>query len=203
MTRGLPLSVKQTYVIVSLIPTVLFPLLIMLAASLGISRWRRLLLVLSLVALVLLAFGALFLRTIVDDHFSSSFPDSIINLFQPLAAPAIIYSSLVGHVGAFLALVLAARARGWGWFSVLAVTTLISALATLFAFNSYGLELFSGSERALSVYLSPLYGVVMTVIVGLALIAQALYALFGQREPEEIRPTSANAPASGSDVTLP
>jgi hypothetical protein len=190
-------------VVVSLIPTVLFPLLIILAAGLGISRWRRLLLVLSLIALVLLAFGAFFLRTILDVRLSNRIPDSIINLFQPLATPAIIYSSLVGHVGAFLALVLAARARSWGWFSALAVTTIISALAMLVAFNSYGLEIFNGSEQALSLYLSPLYGVISAVIVGLVLIAQVVYALFGPRDPEETRAAPANMPANATDVTLP
>ena len=196
------MSAKQMFA-VSVIPTLLFPLLIVLAAGIGITRWRRLLLVLSLVALVLLAFGVLFYRTILNVQLSNSFPDSIINLFQPLAIPALRCGSLIGNVGAFLALTLAAHARNWGWFSALAVAAIISALATLVAFDSYGLELFSGTERALSLFLSPLYAIITAVVVGLVLIAQLLYALFGPREPLGAPAVTAPAPASGSDMTQP
>jgi hypothetical protein len=89
--------------------------------------------VLSIIALALLIFGAVSLRSIVDVQLSNRIPDAIVYSFQPYATPAILYSNSIGGVGAFLALVLVARSRNWAWFTVLAAAEIISALAALAA----------------------------------------------------------------------
>lgn len=196
------MSIKQTFVLVSVIPSVLFLLLIVLAAGMGIGRWRRMTQVLATIALALLIFGVVFLRTIVDVPLSNRIPDTIVYQFQPYATPAILYSNSIGSVGAFLALVLAARSCNWVWFTILAVAEIISTVAALAAFNSFSLEIFLGSERALSLFLSPLYAVIMSVLVSLTLVAQLLYTFINPQAKPVAAPVAATVSMS-DDMTLP
>lgn len=81
-----------------------------------------------------------------------------------------------------LALVLAARSRNWGWFSVILLAAIISALAANFAFSLYGLLVFASSSQAYQTYLQPPYIIITSVIASLNILAILLYALLGQRE---------------------
>lgn len=171
------MSLKQTFVLQIVLPALLFPFLIVLAAGIGIPHWRRMLLVLTLVALALLIFGAVFLRFTINGDQSEWFMYDL----QAYATPAINLSGVFSRVGAFLALVSVARSRRWSWFIVLAVAAILSALAGMVAFSSEGLELFVGSEQALSLFRSPLFAIVMNTLAGLTILVQLLYALIGPR----------------------
>lgn len=196
------MSVKQMFVLMGVVPSVLFTVLIVLTAGLGIARWRRMTQVLSVIAIALLIFGAVFLRSIVDVQLSNRIPDALVYSFQPYATPAILYSSSIGGLGAFLALVLAARSRNWTWFTILAAAEIISTLAALAAFDNYNLEIFLGSERALNLFLSPLYAVIMSALVGLTLVAQLLYT-FISPDATPVAASKASTASMSDDPTLP
>jgi hypothetical protein len=179
-----PMSLKQSYVLVIVLPNILLPFLIVLAAGIGIARWRRMILVLAIVALALFIFGAVFLRFTINGDQS----EWLMYRLQSYATPAINSSGVISAVGVFLALILAARSHKWRWFIVLAVAEAISALAGLVAFSSYGLEIFVGSEQALSLFLSQLFAIFGGILAGLAMVAQLLYALIGSKTATAVTP---------------
>ena len=121
---------------------------------------------------------------------------------MPIIGYSLIFCGVIcGEVGAFLALVLAARARQWGWFAALLILALIGMLAAQFAFSYYPLFVFVGLDRAQTLFTAPLYAIITTILASLAMVAQLLYALIGPREAAQ-SPASATL-ASSDDVTLP
>lgn len=188
----------QNFLLTIELPGIVFPLLIALVAILGIARWHRTLLVLALVALVLRILGILFLRMLYLGV-ESALPGSVIEFLQALGIPTVTVSFSVTTVGAFLALVLAARERAWAWFVVILLAAIISILAGNFALSPYGLIVLVGSARAMQIYTDLLYVVITNVIAGLTILAQLLYALIGPRTTA----ATASPLATPDDVTLP
>jgi len=173
-------QIMQNFWLASVLPGIVFPLLIALVAVLGVARWPRTLLVLALVALALRLLG------VVVTHFllggvERILPVRVSEFLLLIGSPIINLSISVTTVGVFLALVLAARARSWGWFSVILLATIISALAANFAFSLYGLLVFAPSSQAYQTYLQPPYIIITNVIASLNILAIVLYAFLGQR----------------------
>lgn len=195
----------RSFLLGTLLPTVLTPLLIGLAVGLGSSRWRRAIFVYALVALLLYLFAAVIFYIVDVTMFAerlsatdTSATSPVMSLL-PYAVPAVYCSSVLGTVGAFLALVLARRARRWGWFTILLSAMLISAIAVLFALSAISLTLFiKDDKQAIELFSSSFYTVIVDILVILTMIAQLAFALFGPRESR-----SAAGIASASDVTLP
>lgn len=188
----------QYFLLVSILPTVLFILLVALAAVLGIARWRGAILALALVALLLWILG-FFVFNALNQNTNVGGLTSSYTLLQWLAAPSIFVSSVVGDVGAILALIVSARSRAWGWFVVLIIATLVSAVARQFAFSIYPLFMFVGNQRATEISHMMSYMIVVSVLACLTILAQLLYALFGARTPAANVATS----SMSDDVTLP
>ncbi len=184
------MSQVQIYLLEDVLPSILFPLLIALVAILGIDRWRRTIVILASIALLLIIVGILTLRV----HF--------LNIFLPTIAISVILSGLIiSEVSIFLALVLAARSRHWGWFTTLLIAAVISTLASPFVTSYLAFYIFFGLERAQTLFSAPLYAIITTACASLTIVAQLLYALVG---PRETVPSPASATlASADDVTLP
>lgn len=195
------MSQVQVYLLEDILPSILFPLLIALVAVLGIARWRRAIVILASIALLFLVLGVLTLR--VHLLSADSFGLQFVNIFLlPTIATSVILSGLIiGTVGIFLALVLAARSRHWGWFTTLLIAAVISTLAGPFATSYLAFYIFFGLERAQTLFSAPLYAIITTILAGLTMVAQLLYALIGPRKAAQ-SPASATL-ASSTDVTLP
>jgi len=183
-------SLLQNFLLATVLPDIVFPLLIALVAILGLARWPRALLVLGLVALVLRFLG------IVMTHFllggmERVLPLQVSEFLLVIGSPVINLSISVTTVGGFLALILAARARSWYWFAAILLATIVSALASNFAFSVYGLLVFTGTPPAYQTYLEPSYIIITNVIAALNIVAILLYALVGPKT------TTAVAPAVG------
>ncbi len=193
-------QIMQSFLFATVLPGIVFPLLIALVAVLGIARWPRTLLVLALVALAFRLLG------IVITHFllgglERVLPLRVSEFLLVIGSPIINLSIIVTTVGVFLALVLAARARSWGWFAVILSAVIVSALASSFAFSLYGLLVFTPTSQAYQIYLQPPYIIITNVIAGLNILALLLYALLG---PQTLPAASAVPAASISDeTTLP
>lgn len=173
-------QIMQNFWLASVLPGIVFPLLIALVAVLGVARWPRTLLALALVALALRILG------IVATHFllggiERVLPIPVSEFLLVIGSPTINLSISVTTVGAFLALALAARARSWGWLTVILLAAIISSLAANFAFSLYGLLVFAPSPQAYQAYLQPPYVIITNVIAGLNILVILLYALLGQR----------------------
>ena len=184
------LNYIQTYLLTGVLPSILFPMLIALAAGLGMARWRRILVVLVIVGLALFVSGALVLIiSAMPGPGYASYPEStassdvpFIALLQSFATPAIIVSTAFIGAGEVLALILAARSRSWRWFSVLIVAALIQHLAIQFALSPFGLIAFgTGTSRALQIFYSPAYRIPTYGIASLAMLVLVLYAVVGAR----------------------
>jgi hypothetical protein len=196
----------QNYLLASVLPSVVVPLLIALVAILGVARWRRTLLVLALVELIFLVLGAVALRTFTFGAVST-LPVRVLEFLQEVGTPLIVMSVSIATVGLFLALTLAARARRWGWFVALLLAAIISVLAAGFSFSPVPLIALFGYDtaQALRALSEPLYIIVSNGLAALTMLVQLLYAIFGPRDAQETQETGApaTAPASASDVTLP
>lgn len=188
----------------SVLPSLVVPLLIALVAILGVARWRRTLLVLALVELIFLALGVLALR-IFTFGAVSTLPVGVFEFLQEVGTPLVIMSVSSATIGLFLALTLAARARRWGWFVVLLLAAVVSALATEFAISPLPLIALFGYDtaQALRALSEPLYAIVSNGLAALTMLVQLLYAIFGPRDAQEMRFAPAVTSASASDVTLP
>lgn len=174
-------QIMQNFWLASVLPGIVFPLLIALVAVLGVARWPRTLLVLALVALALRLLG------IVISHFllggiEHVLPLPVSEFLLVIGSPIVNLSISVTTVGVFLALALAARARSWAWLTVILLAAIISSLAGNFAFSLYGLLVFAPSSQAYQTYLQPPYVIVTNVIAGLNILVILLFALLGQRE---------------------
>ncbi len=99
-----------------------------------------------------------------------------------IGSPVINLSISVASVGVFLALILAAWARSWGWFTAILLTAILSELAANFAFSVYGLLVFTGTPPAYQTYLEPSYIIITNAMAALNILAILLYALLGQRQ---------------------
>jgi uncharacterized membrane protein YcfT len=173
-------QIMQNFWLASVLPGIVFPLLIALVAVLGVARWPRTLLLLALVALTLRALG------IVIAHFllggmERVLPTPVSEFLLLIGSPTINLSISVTTVGVFLALVLSAQARSWGWFTVMLLATIVSALAANFAFSLYGLLVFSSTSQAYQTYLQPPYIIITNILAGLNILAILLYVLLRQR----------------------
>ena len=196
-------SLLQNFLLGSVLPSLVVPLLIALVAILGVARWRRALLVLALVELIFLVLGVLALRIFAFGAVST-LPVRVFEFLQGVGTPLVAISVSSATIGLFLALTLAARARRWGWFVALLVAAIISVLASGFAFSPVPLIALFGYDtaQALHVFAEPLYTIVSNGLAALTMVAQLLYAIFGPRDMQETG-SPAIASASASDVTLP
>ncbi len=174
------MSQLPTYVLLIVVPSVLLPLLIALVAILGIARWRRTALALAIIALLLMIVGVLALR--IPFLNSAGFQSQFAFTYLPTIAGSVIDCAFViGEVGIFLTLVLSARSRHWGWFTALLIAAVVSMLAAQFAFSYFPLYAFLDIERAQELFTALLYAIITTILAGLAMVAQLLYALVGPR----------------------
>ncbi|HEX5158873.1 MAG TPA: hypothetical protein VFW17_16805 [Ktedonobacterales bacterium] len=188
------MSQLPNYVLLSVVPSILLSLLIALVAILGITRWRRTVLALAIIALLLMIVGALALR--IPFLHSAGFQSQFAFTYLPTIAGSMIDCAFViGEVGIFLTLVLSARSRLWGWFTALLITAVISMLAAQFAFSSFPLYIFVGIERAQELFTAPLYAIITNILAGLAMVAQLLYALIDPKTTTAV--TTAVAPEVG------
>ncbi|HEX5439761.1 MAG TPA: hypothetical protein VFW76_02680 [Ktedonobacterales bacterium] len=194
-------EIMQNFLIGTVLPGMVFPLLIALVAILGVARWPRTLLVLALVALALRGLGIASAHFLLGDM-EHVLPIPVSEFLLVIGSPIINLSISVTTVGVFLALVLAARARTWGWFSVIVLTAIISALAANFAFSLYGLLVFVPSSQAYQTNLQPPYIIITNALASLNILAIVLYALLGQRETA-ITTTRASTASMSDDPTLP
>jgi hypothetical protein len=113
------------------------------------------------------------------------------------------HSVRFGIVIAFLALALAGRARQWSWFTILLLVSVVSAIAVQFALDLRGIGIFiTDGRRALEMFTSPLYTIVVNALALLTLVAQILYATLAAQTTAADAP---KAPASSmsDDPTLP
>ncbi|HEU4783716.1 MAG TPA: hypothetical protein VFS83_10280 [Ktedonobacterales bacterium] len=200
---------NQEYLLLTLLPAVLTLLLIGLAAGLRTGRWRWTLLIYALIALALYLFSAVVFYIVNVSMFSvrlglpdASTADMITHLGQ-YSVLAAIYSVRFGIVSAFLALVLAGRARQWSWFTIILLAAVVSAIAVQFALDLRGIGIFiKDGRRTLEIFSSPLYTIVVNALAMLTLIAQILYATFAARTTATAAPKASTASMS-DDPTLP
>ena len=194
---GSQLLILRQFLLATVLPSVVFPLLVALVAALGINRWRRALLWLSIIGLILFIISALLLR-IQFANLGVRFPTTVISLLDMVVSPAVSVSFILNEIGAIIALTLATRSHSWAWFINLLIATLISSGAGLFAFSPYALIVFGNYSQSQSVFYQPLYVLITVVPAGLSLLAQLLYALIGPQTA-----TTATPVASSDAVTLP
>ncbi len=200
---------NQEYLLFTLLPAVLTLLLIGLAAGLGSGRWRWTLLVYALIALALYLFSAVAFYIVNVAMFNvrlglpdASTTETITNLQQYSLLTAVC-SVRFGIVSAFLALVLARRARHWSWFTIILLTAVVSAIAVQFALDLRGIGIFiTDGRRTLEIFSSPLYTIVVNALAMLTLIAQIIYATLVARTTTAAAP-KAQAASMSDDVTLP
>ena len=171
----------RNFLLVSVLPNILFPLLVALVAALGVNRWRRTLLWFSISGLILFIVSVLLLRPPVVSVGIRLF-GSLIEFLYVIASPSVTTCFILGEIGGFMAIVLAARSRSWGWFTILLVTALITAVGGLFAFSPYALTIFGAANQARDTFYTPLYAIITGVPTGLSLLTQLLYAFFGPRD---------------------
>ncbi len=191
----------QNFLLASLLPSTVFILLIGLVALLGIARWRRTLLVLALVALALRVLGIVLIY-MPYWGVAHTLPIPVIELLLTSGSPMVNLSINVTTVGIFLALVLAARGRLWGWFAAILLAATIGSGAVNFAFSYYGLLVFLGTPRAMQLYAQPSYVIITNVIAGLNIVVMLLYALLSPRTTAAM-PTAVSTASMSDDVTLP
>jgi len=174
--------------------------LIALVAVLGSDRWRRTIVILTIIALLFLVLGVLTLRVHYLSPDSSRLQFVSIFVLPTIATSVILCGLIMGTVGIFLALVLAARSRHWSWFTTLLIAAVISTLAGPFITSYLALYFFFGLDHAQTLYTAPLYAIVTTILAALAMVTQLLYALTGPRDTALV----ATAPTTNADdVTLP
>ena len=173
----------QNFLLSSVVPAILFLLLMALVAILGVTRWRPTLLALALAALAPRLLGVAILHQALSREpffFSAVFLQAIGNLMVNL-------SISTTTVGVFLALVLAARAHSWGWFSVILLAAILSTLTANFAFSMYGLLVFDPAH-ARQTYLEPGYFIFSNIIAGLDILVILLFALLGPQTTAAVAP---------------
>jgi hypothetical protein len=185
----------QIYLLEDILPSILFPLLIALVAVLGSDRWRRTIVILTSIALLFLVLGVLTLRVHYLSPDSSRLQFVSIFVLPTIATSVILCGLIIETIGIFLALVLSARSRHWGWFTTLLIAAVISTLAGPFVTSYLAFYIFFGLERAQELFTAPLYAVITTILAGLAMVAQLLYALIDPKTT--IAVTTAVAPESG------
>ncbi|HEY1387950.1 MAG TPA: hypothetical protein VGF38_05350 [Ktedonobacterales bacterium] len=191
-------EIMQNFLLGTVLPSTLFILLIALVAILGVARWPRTLLALALVALALRVLGIVIIRFLLVGE-APSLPIPVIEFLLVISSPIINLSVSVTTVGVFLALVLAARVRNWGWFTAILLAAIIGAIGANFAFSIYGLRVFFGVQQVSQIYLNLWYIVVVNVIAGLNILTLLLYALLGPKETTNATP----AASMPDDPTLP
>lgn len=192
----------QNFLFAYLLPNFLLPLVIAVVAILGVARWRGTLLALAIAELLLLILGIAALRILilgVGRFLSIPF----IEFVTGLGAPFINISIAITWIGALLALTLSARAHSWGWFVALLLASIISLLATEFAFSPYGLIILYGSSRAGEIFAETPYIIITNSLAALTMLVQLLYAIFGRRESEQPGAALAAISASANEATLP
>jgi hypothetical protein len=161
----------------TLLPGLLLALLVALVAILGITRWRRILGVLASLALLLLFIAILIFQIASHPGSGETFAVNFIAL-QWIGQPALIIMSSLSTVGAFLSLVLAARANAWYWFAVLLATTIVSAAAFQFTFGTFPLFAIVGNERAQELLQTPVYIAIAAIFAAQANVARLIFAVF-------------------------
>ena len=102
--------------------------------------------------------------------------------------------------GAFYALIVAGRVRRWGWFTALAIATIISSIAGVLQAQPTILLDILGQQLAHDIGSAPGYVLISSIATSLSLLLQLLFALLSGHPSATYRPL---AVASSDAVTLP
>jgi hypothetical protein len=180
----------------------LFALLALVIGSVNLVRWRPVAFVVTLPGIALLLFAGFFMQnpftTVIAPQDST--PNSDTDLFRVVTLSAARRGALVALAGAFYALIVAGRVRHWGWFTTLAIASVISAIAGVLLVPPTILFGFLGQQHAHDSGSGPGYVVIFSVVTRLPLLLLLLIALLSGR-------TSATYPspavASSDAVMLP
>lgn len=174
----MPQTQQTVFILVqTLLPGLMLALLVALVAILGIARWRRILGVLASLALLLLLIAILIFQFASHLGPAETFTLNFIAL-QWIGLLALIIMSSLSTVGAFLSLVLAARANTWYWFAVLLATTIVSAVALQVTFGALPLVALVGTERAQELFQTPVYNAIVAIFAAQANVARLIFAVF-------------------------
>jgi hypothetical protein len=183
-----------------LLPTVLFSLLAIVVAAVGVSRWQSTMLVIVLIGLVLLVVGGFLYQNPISATPQTALADTIDSQRELLAESALRNGIVFSTIGAFYALIVASSTRSWGWFIVLAVAAAIGALAgAVLLIPTLFFDFFS-DQQAHAVTSAPGYVPIASVATGLPLVVMALYALTASRSS---RATTRSTTSMSDDITLP
>lgn len=121
-------ALKQYDYLDLLLPSVLFAVLAILVAAVGIARWRPVMVTTSLVGFALLMVGGILSHSPVAATASAALADSSVSSTQQIFAIAALRSGIVlGMLAAFYTLIVAARAHQWAWFVGIGLAAIIGA----------------------------------------------------------------------------
>lgn len=189
-------ALKQYDYLDLLLPSVLFAVLAILVAAVGIARWRPVMVIASLVGLALLVVGGILSHSPVAATASAALAESSVSSTQQVFAIAALRSGIVlGMLAAFYTLIVAARSHQWGWFLGIGLAAIIGAAAgVLVQSPSIWFDVL-GDQQAHAIASAPSYMLIGSVVAGLPLIVVLLDGLLGNPTPEMMR--------ASNDVTLP
>lgn len=189
-------ALKQYDYLDLLLPSVLFAVLAILAAAVGVARWRPVMVTTSLVGLVLLVVGGILSHNPVAATASAVLGDASVRSTQQVFAIAALRSGIVlGTLAAFYTLIVSARAHKWGWFVGIGLTAIIGAVAGVLVQSPPIWFDVLGDQLARAVASAPSYMLIGSIVAGLPLIVVLLDGLLGNPTPEMVR--------ASNDVTLP
>ena len=193
-------TVIQYDILVQLLPPVVFALLAIVIGSINLVRWRPVAFVVTLFGIALLLFAGFFMQNPFVIVPQGSTLSSSNDLLCVIALSAARCGALVALAGAFYALIVAGRVRRWGWFTTLAITTIISAVAGVLQVQPTILFDFLGGQQTQAIATAPGYVLIISIVTSLPLLMLLLFALLSGRQSATYRPpTVANSDA----VTLP
>ncbi|HET8907337.1 MAG TPA: hypothetical protein VFN11_10265 [Ktedonobacterales bacterium] len=189
-------ALKQYDYLDLLLPSVLFAVLAILVAAVGIARWRPVMVTTSLVGFALLMVGGILSHSPVAATASAALADSSVSSTQQIFAIAALRSGIVlGMLAAFYTLIVAARAHQWAWFVGIGLAAIIGAAAGVLVQSPSIWFDALGDQQAHAIASVPSYMLIGSVVAGLPLIVVLLDGLLGNPTPEVMR--------ASNDVTLP
>jgi hypothetical protein len=189
-------ALKQYDYLDLLLPSVLFAVLAILVAAVGIARWRPVMVTTSLVGLALSVVGGILSHSPVAATASAALADSRVSSTQQIFAIAALRSGIVlGMLAAFYTLIVAARAYQWAWFVGIGLAAIIGAAAGVLVQSPSIWFDALGDQQAHAITSAPSYMLIGSIVAGLPLIVVLLDGLLGNPTPEMMR--------ASNEVTLP
>lgn len=174
----------QYDILAQLLPAILFTVVAIVVAAVGIMRWRPTVATLAIVSLALLVVGSILYRNpILDATAPQPTPlatDTGSSTAQIMGLSAQHSSIILGSLCAFFALIVAARGRQFGWFAGIAVASIISGLAGLLLLMPTLVFDFTSQEQAQSIITTSNVPLIAAVLAGFVALVELLYALIGQ-----------------------